>query len=332
MDRWNDYNQSFAKAQESEQHQHNAAIMETMELSPAIVKSWQRPPFQRPVNATKKIQAVAEEIKKTGVIEGVITLGRLRTDVATYYYVVDGQHRLQAFLMSGLPVVFADVRKLTFDTIAEMAEEYVLLNSSLVRMRPDDILRGLESATPLLATIRSECPFVSYDNVRRGPSKSVLSMSAVLRCWCGSASDIPTSMTGVSVPTIAGRLNKDDDGQGLIGFLTAAHLAWGSDHEYYRLWGTLNLSVCMWLWRRLVLDRDRSGAKRYALLTPETFKECLMALSADGQYLSWLIGRNITDRDRSPCYTRVKTIVSRRLNMGSEKKHTTLPSPIWASK
>jgi hypothetical protein len=122
--------------------------------------------------------------------------------------------------------------------------------------------------------------------------------------------------------------------QNLIAFLSTAHSAWGRDPEYYRLWGNLNLSLCMWLWNRLVIDRDRSGAKRYSVLNIPEFKKCLMSLSADSNYVAWLLGRNLTDRDRSPCYRKIKDVFVRRLaedRKAETEKRPSLPSPVWVS-
>jgi hypothetical protein len=118
----------------------------------------------------------------------------------------------------------------------------------------------------------------------------------------------------------------------MVVFLATAHAAWGRDPENFRLWSNLTLALCMWLWNRLVMDRDRFGNKRYAVLTVNDFKKCLMSVSADADYLAWIIGRNLSDRDRSPAYTRLKAIFVRRLNQDAPSKKWQLPSPAWASK
>src|SRR5687767_9903420 len=115
--------------------------MDTILLTPAVVAKWKTPPFQRPLKINAKVLALAEALKQSGgVLPGVITLG----DVDTDRYVVDGQHRVQAFLLSELTEGYADVRICAFDNLAEMGQEFVDLNSSLVRIGPDDVLRGLE--------------------------------------------------------------------------------------------------------------------------------------------------------------------------------------------
>lgn len=304
--------------------------MDTLIVTPDMVNQWRIPPFQRPLRVNAKVQAVAEQIKKDETIEGVITLGMIRQDSSLY--IVDGQHRTEAFKISGIEQAIADIRVIKFHDMSEMADEFVRLNSSLVRMRPDDILRGLESSTPALRAIRKSCEFVGYDQIRRGNSGPVLSMSAVIRCWSAASYETPAgSNSGVGVAQIAQNVDQLSQ-QNLIAFLSTAHAAWGRDPEYFRLWGNLNLTLCMWLWNRLVIDRERLGNKRHVVLTIPEFKKCLMAVSADSGYLEWLVGRNLTDRDRSPAYSRLKQIFVRRLTAEAKGgKKPALLSPAWAS-
>lgn len=159
----------------------------------------------------------------------------------------------------------------------------------------------------------------------------MLSMSALLRCWFASVAETP-SPNGSGLSAAAMAQNIDQQGvQNLTAFLSVAHSAWGRDPEYYRLWANLNLTLCLWLWNRLVIDRDRAGTRRYITLTIPEFKSCLMALSADGDYLTWLIGRNLSDRDRSPCFARIKSIFVRRLLDDNSVQRPSFPKPAWAS-
>lgn len=305
--------------------------METLIITPKMVNAWKIPPFQRPVCINEKVRRVTEQIRESETVEGVLTLGVLRTDSATYY-VVDGQHRIEAFRLSAIAEAIVDVRICIFDSMADMAAEFHRLNDSLVRMRPDDILRALESSTPALQAVRKSCEFVGYDFIRRTTTSPILSMSALLRCWTASNNETPAgSNSGRSAAELAMNLDQQST-QNLIAFLSTAHSAWGRDPEYYRLWGNLNMALCMWLWHKLVLDRDRYGNKRYIVMSIPEFKKCLMSVSADGDYLAWLPGRNLTDRDRSPCFGKLKTIFSRRLSSESGSKKILLPAPAWASK
>jgi hypothetical protein len=304
------------------------SVMETRIFTAEQIGAWRVPSFQRPVRVNAKVQALAEEIARDGgVIPGVVTLGTIKGDSATY--IVDGQHRLEAFRICGLPVCLGDFRLCQFDSMAAMASEFVQLNSALVRMRPDDVLRGLEASLPALAKIRRECRFVGYDQIRRNSSSSpVVGMSITLRTWAGSVPDTPIAST-VSATQIAESLT-EESAEGLVQFLNVAHTSFGREVEYARLWGGLNLGLCMWLWRRLVKDSDRTGARRYVHLSVKQFSACLMALSADGHYLDWLQGRALTDRDRSACYTRIKRIWAARLK-DEVSGMLRFPQPAWAA-
>lgn len=306
--------------------------MDTKIFSIEEVNEWKIPPFQRPLRTNAKVLSLAEVMRQEGgSIPGVVTLGHIANDKTVW--LVDGQHRAEAFKLSGLPECIADVRMCSFDSMAEMAEEFVGLNSALVKMRPDDILRGLEGSNAALKFIREHCEFVGYDQIRRNSSTApAVSMSALLRCWASSAGEtpggaqrqIPAHVHAASLDRLAA--------EKLVVFLQVARAAWGGDVEYARLWGALNLTICMWLWRRLVLEEER-GVKRFVRLTPEQFKKCLMSVSASSDYNDWLRGRVMGDRDRSPCYARLKAIFVARLQDESrDKKKPMMPLPAWASK
>lgn len=301
--------------------------METLLLTPDIVNDWRLPPFQRPLRVNAKVMEIAEQLKQNGgIIEGVISLGQIKPDKVFYLY--DGQHRIEAARISGLPEFIADVRIVSFDSMSEMGVEFVKLNSVIVRLKPDDVMRGLEQSLPCLREIRKACPFVGYDNIRRNPSAPLISMSSAMRCWRGSAGETPSLSVGSAMQT-AHEMTATDTEE-FIRFLLAARSAWGSDPEYGRLWGNLNLVMIMWLWRRLVLDRER-GVKRYVVLSIEQFRRCMMSLHADSDYLDYLVNRAVTDRDRPPCYTRIKGLFVRRLREAGIQKPL-MPQPAWATK
>lgn len=297
--------------------------MDTVLLTPAVVESWHLPPFQRPLRVNEKVHQLAEELKQNaGVLPGVLTLGRINERT----YLVDGQHRVEAFKLSGLPEGFADVRLCDFESLADMGEEFVNLNQSIVKMRPDDVLRGLEGTIPALAMVRRHCDFIGYDQIRRGgASGAVVSMSVVLRCWATSSKEVPGSTGGSSI-ALAKELT-DDSAQQLVQFLNVAHGAWGRDQEYWKLWGTLNLAINMWIWRRTVLSQYSAKSIR---MNVNEFGKCLMALSTSSEYLDFLHGRNLTDRDRSPCYARIRAIFNKRLlDLGVDKEKIRFPAPAW---
>ena len=301
---------------------------DTLVITQAVLKSWKSPPFQRPLRENEKVRALIEELKVNGgVLPGVITLGQLSKDRATY--IIDGQHRLHAFEVSELREIYADVRIIDFDSVDEMGEEFVKLNSSLVRMRPDDVLRGLEASHKTLQLIRHLCPFVGYDQIRRNNTNSpVVGMSATLRCWAASLRETPSASTETAF-AMASQITVEE-ARHLADFLNIALRAWGREYENSRLWGGLNLTLCMWLYRRLVLSpEEKRGQKRFARISANQFEKCLLGLAGTAQYVDWLWGRQLGERDRAPCYRRIREAFTSRMNADG-LRNTKLPGPPWA--
>lgn len=303
-------------------HKETATHVELVELTPKLIKSWVKPDFQRDLRVNAKVLELVEKLKVDGgVVPGIITIGVLDKT----FYKLDGQHRLEAFLLSELLVGYADVRYYYADDMAEMGEEFVRLNSSLVRLRPDDILRGLEGTNAALQYIRKHCPFVGYDMVRRNSRSPIMSMSVMLRCWTCSAAETPTSGGGTGAIQIARALSPEDAKNVSI-FITLVEKAWGRDPEYARLFGGLNMTLCMWIFRRMVLEPSKSST----VLTPDEFRIVATALSADAKYLDYIVGRKLSDRDRSPAYNKIKTVMQRRYQLEAKRK-ARFPQPPWAS-
>jgi len=306
------------------------STMDTIAVDLRTVNGWRIPPFQRPLRVNDKVRAIAEAITADGgVIPGVLTIGKIPAGRDSGEYLIDGQHRIEAFRMSGADTAYADVRYVEFIDMADMGDEFVALNSRIVNMRPDDVLRGLEGSTETLRLIREACPFVGYDNVRRnGNTSPMLSMSTVLRVWEGSATETPVSINR-SAMQLAKDMTHESATQCRI-FLQMALEAWGREEASKRLWGALNMSLCMWLWRRLVLDKERRGTRRYVSLTSDRYKKCLMSLAANADYNDWLMGRALGDRDRPAAYARIKGIMSRRILEEKWESKVSMPSPAWA--
>jgi hypothetical protein len=288
-----------------------------------IVEGWNRPPFQRALRVNAKLKEVAQKIKDDGgEIPGVITLGIFQSKI----YLLDGQHRREAYLMASPELVkgegIANIRTMQFDSMAEMGKTFVELNGQIARIRPDDTLRALEESSDALKLIRRKLPFVGYDHIRRGTNSPVIGMSALLRAFFGSSGDVPIA-EGRSAMGIAESL-RVEEAEKCIAFMRLAGDAWGKEESCYRLWNNLNLTICVWIYRQVVIGQHPTATH----LTPEEFKSCLMALSADGDYLEWLIGRNsVTEGFRGPCYNRVKALFSKR--MVTKGKKIRLPNPEW---
>jgi hypothetical protein len=320
----------------------NYSELDTVLISQKMIEDWldpkNRAPFQRIPQVTPKIKELAERIRDdSGVIDGVLTFGTLRG--AEKLYVIDGQHRLLAAQLSGLSEFIADARTVNFDNMVEMGKEFVLLNTALRRMAPDDILRALEASMPTLSKLRAECPFIDYGKVRRkGTESTVLGMSPTLRCWKMSQGETPApgAASGMSVLDIAIGLD-DTSIDELIHFLQIARHAWGDDQEYKRLWSGLNLTVCMWLWNRISREPPSAGrhTKRYIKFNDAQFTKALMSLSAEtqeGGYIDWLGGRTMTERDRGPCYARIKKVITSRFKDDAPGFEIKFPSGPWVTK
>lgn len=307
----------------TEAEKSTQTTLDTWEITPNQARSWKIPPFQRPLRVNDKVQLLAKQIRiDDGVIPGVFTLGMFDRE----RWLIDGQHRREAFLLSECLVGFVDVRVAHYKTMAEMGEEFVNLNSQIVKMRPDDIIRGLEQTYEPLAKLRKICPFVGYDQIRRNEKSSpVASMSSVLRCWYGAANEVPRN-GGVSAQQIATTFSFEECAQ-LADFLNLAFTAWGRDTAYGKLWGNLNVSICMWLYRVMVIGAYSARTQK---LSKEQFVKCLMSLSANSQYLDWLVGRQLSPRDLAPCYSRIRSAFVQRLEIDTGKKYV-MPAPAWST-
>lgn len=299
-------------------------VVDTLEITPKQLQEWEAPPFQRPLRVNGRVLELAEDFKKNGgVFPGVLTIGLLKNRK----YIVDGQHRVHAFVLSELPMGYADVRFREYASMDAMAEDFVQLNSVIVRMRPDDILRGLEGSSDSLTAIRKHCPYVGYDFIRRNANTSpILSMSALLRCWTAASKDCPGSggvhASAVELPKMLTR----DDADQICSFLDIAFKAWGRDAEYAKLWSGLNLTLCMWLYRHMVLQ---AWSQRVPKLSRDHFVKCLQSMSASSDYLDWLVGRSLTDKDRGPAYSRIRRIFVTRLHQETKTK-VFMPQPEWS--
>ena len=306
---------------------HTHTTVDTIMVTSDLIGQWKLPSGQRPLRENQKVRDIAEKIKTDGgVIPGILTLGIL----AGNKWVIDGQHRLHSFKLSGVKEGYADVRFFHAGTMSEINREFVELNSKLVAMRPDDFLRGLEESIPALAQIREACTYVGYDQIRRGTSGPIVSMSVTLRSWNGSQAETPVAYSGGFSSVQLAESLTEDEAKNLIGFLDLANSAFGHDLQYSRLWSVLNVTLCMWLYRRLVLGQHVTPASRIIKISKDQFKKCLMSVSADAWYQDWLLGRHMGERDRSPAYSRLKNIFVKRLNaeLGQQPK---LPRPDWCN-
>jgi hypothetical protein len=295
---------------------------DTWEFTAATAKTWRSPPFQRPLRVNDKVTSAAAEIKESdGVISGTFTIGVFEKE----RWLVDGQHRREAFYLSGCPVGYVDVRIIHFDSMADMADEFVRVNSRLVNLKPDDIVRGMEASCEPIAKLRRKCNYGGYDNVRRNERSPVIAMSQLLRCWNGSANDTPRT-GGVSAAQLA-ELFTTDDCEQLASFMDCAYTAWGRDPQNYRLWSSLNLTLCAWIYRRIHLTAYSAKTQR---VDRDLFTKCLLSVSAAEIYVAWLMGRQLSPRDLAPAYAKLKGLFSSRIEKETGRK-AYLPAPTWST-
>lgn len=152
--------------------------VDTIGFTQADAEAWLLPAFQRPLRVNAKVLEIAEGIKADGgVMPGILTLGVINGKT----YLVDGQHRREAFFQSGCDTGYADVRYCEFESMAEMADEFVRLNSQIVRLKPDDILRGLEAGNEHLRRLRKACPWIGYGFFRAGETSPIMGPARLVR-------------------------------------------------------------------------------------------------------------------------------------------------------
>jgi hypothetical protein len=150
-------------------------------------------------------------------------------------------------------------------------------------------------------------------------------MSTVLRCWEAANKEAPTS-AGISATAI-GQALEEIDAKELAVFMKCAYAAWRNDAANFRLWGALNLGLCMWIWRNVVTGAYSVKSVR---LDAQQFTRCLMTLSATTDYVDWLLGRHLSERERPPAYARIKQAFNRRLAEDMPGAKVYWPAPDWA--
>lgn len=298
-------------------------VLDTLEISPKLIASWKVPRFQREFKVTPKVQECADQIRRNGgVIPGVITLGVLDGDV----YLVDGLQRTGAFNTLDLGIGYVDVRMHWFATMGEMAAEFDQINQKIKTLRPDDRLRAQEETNTVLQKIRRKCGYIGYDLVRRSEKAPVLSMSVFLRSWGAGRMEVPTWTSAAAVLAVM----DDAETAAAIEWVSLCFEAWRRDPEYVRLWGHPNLSLCAWLYRRIVMgDRVAATGRRADRWPSDDFRRCLHAVSADSAYLEYLPSRTLSDPHRAPTYNRLKSIFQRRY-LAEHGQAVRLPSPAWS--
>lgn len=85
-----------------------------------------------------------------------------------------------------------------------------------------------------------------------------------------------------------------------------------------------------WLPYLAKLGIEPRRAQEWMQLAGWVETKCLMSVSAAEIYVDWLVGRNMSARDLSPAYKRLKGLLASRLEGDTGRKHL-LPQPPWAA-
>ena len=293
-------------------------------VTPDDLRAWRLPPCQRELSVNSKVRAMSVKIREGGgVIFEPISLAR----IDGHTYLVDGQHRREAALLSECEIMYVEIRWLHVRTLNEVAALFDRMQQKLVIMRPDDTLRARESSVAGMLRIRAACPFVGYDRIRRQGNGPMISMGMVLRAWFGAVSETP-SPSNLNPDTLVEsiKVNLQNDVNNCTDYITACYDAWGRESTNKRLWMGLNLTLCAWLYQRLVTGQYSGKTTK---LTKEGFKHCLMSVAADPNYSAWLVDRTLRERDRAAAYTKLKQIFAKRITLDTGKKPM-LTQPAWA--
>lgn len=297
------------------------STMKTMLIEPDRLAEWKRPIFQRPFVKTKRVEeivgamqleAAKDPREACAIIEGVVTLGIVGKDT----YLVDGQHRLGSFALAAKELMehggvlvrqaLVDVRVRRFDSLKDMADAFINLNSQLNPTKPDDIMRSLAASNEYLAEIAEKCPFVGYDLTGANKKIKLLSMSSAIRTWFGSGGIVPAN--GPSALEIVRKYLDRNQADMMMAFYGAAMEAGWAHEPFKRLWGSLNLGINMWIYRRTVLGetmRFGQGGHKPMVLTREQYIVCMRSLM-EPEYMDWLVGRQLRFQDRNPCYAHIR--------------------------
>lgn len=247
--------------------------------------------------SAKKRAEVLEEMIRTGRIPGQILLGTIN---GTDLYLVDGQHREIICLDAGIETILAEVRVRRFANMDELVKEYIRCNSKIASHTSGDQLKALVTLYPTtLGFISKKCSFVSFSSRRIDGGKANVNFSMCISAWTHSKRNKPTDGGFGKVEDMARDLTPADAAQ-LAEFLKLAHDAWGREPAIATLWGNLNLTLCMWLYRRVVLAATVAPSRRkkaVTQVTPVQFRNALMELVGynKGNYVAILRNRTLSN-------------------------------------
>lgn len=299
-------------------------------LTQEVFESWDSPPFQRPVSVGKNVAKASLTMQDTGCIMTAIYLGVWEGKT----YIVDGQHRRVAFIGSGLDRVVAPVITKYYkdDTpgLLEMCEDFLLIQAHIKNPTANDKLRALEPMSSGLQKIRKECPFVGYGGFRCNKNSPIVSMAQVIRSMVTSGQEELGSPAKSAV--VHAREMTLHEANSLTIFLKLAFEAWGRDKEHKPLWTPMNMSLCLWFFRRMLKapspNKDSKGD-----VTQQQFSNIFFELLSNRRYRSLLqanSGGRLGDPEvRNPVLKELMRAIKRSLKRDKVRDYY-MPDPSWA--
>lgn len=302
--------------------------VEKIIITHEIVEGWKKPPFQRPVAIGRNLGKLAVNLQDDEFLLTTIYLGVL--DGVTY--IVDGQHRKEAFIASGLRRLVAPVTTRYYPDgtagLTRMCEDFLKINTHVKNPTANDKLRALEPTNPLIGKIREDCPFVGYSGFRRSDSSPIVSMAQAIRALVISAQEAPGS-AGRSAVDHAVEM-RSSEVNGLKTFLKLAYESWGRDAENKYLWSPMNLTMCLWFFRRMLRSPSSSGS--LGNTTQAQFLDIFFGLMSNRRYRALLQGnkggRLHDSNTRNPvCRELMKTIKAQLKKDGTKSPY--IPKPSW---
>lgn len=255
-------------------------------------ETWQvHPDLQREVIDNKKLEEVVAELLVVGAYpEGVIIIGCLNGVL----YKVDGNYRMRAFEKTNLPSIRASVQFIRFESLEEMTESYRRLQGQIKKSTPNDRLKVLANVWPPIRHIAEECRFVTYIKATKSAGRLV-TMATVIQIWAWSKTDPPKPKTGGSLEDLAKGVTQEDAAK-VVEFLKVCRSNFGAD--FPPMWKANHLSLCLWLYRRMVWREDAEN-QRWAKLTSREFGSGTAVLR-NADYVKLITGKNLSrDEDRN---------------------------------
>lgn len=306
-----------------------------IKLTPDVIKSWLTPYWQRPVRFNAKGRQLTEDIKLTRKLDSVMIVGVVKKRNGKFdLYLVDGHHRKAAFLRSGAPYMDIDVKFVYVDKVEELSPLYLNCQEQITKSTANDNLQGLAVTNEVLQHIKSKCEFITYEGVRLGTIAHSINMSTVVQIWYDSMLDPPKKNTltpSVSITELAKKLTVDDADH-IVQFMTLCRDNFEFKKLSSGLWLHINLVLCLWLFRVLVLREVWEGGEVYKVkhLTPRQFGVGLLGLKNDKYYLTLMRKKLNSSVDRKEAYQSIAKLFASNLRSCGVVSNPKLPRPQWA--